>query len=157
MEKILESSYCVRFNDCDPFSHLNNSRYIDYFLNAREDHLKTYYQLDLADFAKKGIGWVVTAHEIQYLRPAMYNETICIQSALIELGPSNLVVEMIMLDAAKTTIKSILWSKLTCINLKTGKRSDHPEDFMEFAKGVLVSEIQFEEGLKVRVNDLLRR
>ena len=30
----------TRFSDCDPFGHLNNARYIDYFINAREDHLR---------------------------------------------------------------------------------------------------------------------
>ena len=29
----------VRFQDCDPFGHLNNARYIDYFLNARQDQI----------------------------------------------------------------------------------------------------------------------
>ena len=157
MEKILESNYCIRFNDCDPFSHLNNSRYLDYFLNAREDHLKTYYQLDLADFAKKGIGWVVTTHEIQYLRPARYNENICIQSALIEMGSSHLVVEMLMQDAEKTSLKAILWTTFTCINVKTGKREDHPTDFMDFAAKVLQSEIEFETGIKGRLTTLLRK
>ena len=53
----LQSFYTVRFSDCDPLRHLNNARYIDYMLNAREDHLKEHYQMDLADFYKKGTGW----------------------------------------------------------------------------------------------------
>ncbi|MEM8567925.1 MAG: thioesterase family protein, partial [Bacteroidota bacterium] len=36
--KTLESIHTIRFPDCDPFNHLNNARYIDYFINAREDH-----------------------------------------------------------------------------------------------------------------------
>jgi acyl-CoA thioester hydrolase len=43
MEKTPISFYTVRFNDCDPLGHLNNSKYIDYFLNAREDHLKEHF------------------------------------------------------------------------------------------------------------------
>jgi len=35
--KILQSTYQVRFQDSDPFRHLNNARYLDYFVNARED------------------------------------------------------------------------------------------------------------------------
>lgn len=41
--KELESIAVARFQDCDPFSHLNNARYIDYFLNAREDQLALFY------------------------------------------------------------------------------------------------------------------
>ena len=67
-----KTQYTVRFNDCDPFNHLNNSSYLDYMLNAREDHLKEFYNLNLKDFYAKGIGWVVVAHEIIYIRPASY-------------------------------------------------------------------------------------
>ena len=37
--KFWESKVLIRFSDCDPFNHLNNARYIDYFINAREDQL----------------------------------------------------------------------------------------------------------------------
>jgi acyl-CoA thioester hydrolase len=30
---ILESKAIIRFSDCDPFNHLNNSSYINYFFN----------------------------------------------------------------------------------------------------------------------------
>lgn len=36
-KKLLESKAKVRFHDCDPFNHLNNSRYIDYMVTARGD------------------------------------------------------------------------------------------------------------------------
>ena len=39
LEKTIESKVKIRFPDCDPFNHLNNSKYIDYIINAREDHL----------------------------------------------------------------------------------------------------------------------
>ncbi len=154
MEKILQSFYTVRFNDCDPFSHLNNSRYIDYFLNAREDHLKDYYQLELTDFAKKGIGWVVSSHEIQYARPALYNEKISIQSSVIELGDAHLVVEMLMQDENMKYTKALLWSRFTCINLKTGKKENHPEDFMAFARQVNLDTSGITQGIKGRLNEL---
>ncbi|WP_192348725.1 hypothetical protein [Algoriphagus sp. Y33] len=35
VEKIPESNSVIRFQDYDPFNHLNNARYIDYFINAR--------------------------------------------------------------------------------------------------------------------------
>ncbi len=33
--KLWESKVLIRFSDCDPFNHLNNARYIDYFINAQ--------------------------------------------------------------------------------------------------------------------------
>jgi YbgC/YbaW family acyl-CoA thioester hydrolase len=154
MEKLLQSFYTVRFSDCDPFGHLNNARYIDYFLNAREDHLRDYYQMKLSDFAKRGIGWVVSNHEIYYTRPALYNEKVSVQSSVIELGNAHLLVEMLMQDENSQYNKAIMWSAFTCINLKTGKKENHPEDFMEFAKQVVVNEIDMNEGIKGRLSKL---
>lgn len=150
----LQSFYCIRFNDCDPFGHLNNARYIDYLLNAREDHLKKYYRVDLREFALKGIGWVVSNHEIQYIRPANYNENVCIQSDLLELGDSHLLVEMLMFDEAVENLKAILWTKFTCINIKSGKRENHSADFMDFARQIPVSGADSKNGLKARIDSL---
>ena len=71
MEKFPQSFYPIRFNDCDPFGHLNNSKYIDYFLNAREDHLKEHYDIDLKVWAQQGQAFVVSAHEISDPVPAV--------------------------------------------------------------------------------------
>ncbi len=35
--EVLTSQAIIRFQDCDPYAHLNNGRYLDYFMNARED------------------------------------------------------------------------------------------------------------------------
>lgn len=51
--KELTSTAIIAFSDCDPFGHLNNARYIDYFLNAREQQIKEAYDLSLAEWAKK--------------------------------------------------------------------------------------------------------
>jgi YbgC/YbaW family acyl-CoA thioester hydrolase len=98
MEKTPASFYIIRFNDCDPLGHLNNSRYLDYFLNAREDHLRESYGVDLREWAQRGDAFVVHSHEIRYLRPALYNESVMIQSSLIGVGDSWLLVELLMYD-----------------------------------------------------------
>lgn len=150
----LKSVYTVRFNDCDPNGHLNNARYIDYLLNAREDHLKQYYQVTLPDFFKQGLGWVVRRHEIQYVRPAYYSEVVCIESRLIELGPSHLLVEMLMFDEQQSSLKAILWTDFTCIDVKTGRRKEHPDSFMEFARAMQLHDVNVQAGLPSRVQAL---
>ena len=117
MEKLLQSFYTIRFPDCDPFGHLNNSRYLDYLLNAREDHLRDGYQMDLAALYKEGLGWMVNSHQVQFLRPALYNERVCIRSCLIGAGESHLQVEMTMWDENIKTCKALLWTKFTHVNL----------------------------------------
>src|SRR6266567_8959917 len=111
METKPSTFYTVRFNDCDPLGHLNNSKYIDYFLNAREDHLKASYGIDLKEWASRGLGFVVSRHEIQYIRAVTYNETICIRSVLFGYGDNYLDVEMLMYDQDQQALKAILWSR----------------------------------------------
>jgi acyl-CoA thioester hydrolase len=136
MEKSPSSCYTVRFGDCDPFGHLNNARYVDYFLNAREDHLKNAYAMDLKDFYQQGLTWFVGGHEIQYLKPADYNETVRIETTLVKASPDLLLVEMVMTDQQQSHIKAVLWTRFIPVNIKTGKRENHTEDFMAFAKSV---------------------
>ncbi|MDP4264114.1 MAG: acyl-CoA thioesterase [Bacteroidota bacterium] len=132
MANYLQSFYSIRFGDCDPFSHLNNARYIDYLLNARQDHLRDYYQMDLADFYQKGRGWVVIQHEIVYLRPASFNELVCIRSGLLDAGPEHLKVEMLMLDSAQKQLKALMHTKFIPVSLTTGRKEPHTPEFMEF-------------------------
>ena len=136
MEKKPTSNYTIRFNDCDPFGHLNNARYIDYFLNAREDHLKNFYNLNLKDFYGQGLSWLVGSHEINYLKPASYNEIVSIQTSLLHANNNMLLVEMVMMDEQQSHIKSALWTKFIPVNIKTGKRENHPVEFMGFAKSI---------------------
>ena len=156
MQKQLKSTYIVRFNDCDPMGHLNNARYIDYMLNAREDHLRDAYQMTLDVFAKQGVAWVVTNHEIQYVRPVFYNEKVCIVSKLIEATDTQIRVEMLMYDEAAQQLKAALWTTFTHIHIKTGKREKHNPEFQQFLSGVLVKEVQTSQGLKVRLAELLQ-
>src|SRR6476660_1013929 len=136
METTPHSHYTIRFSDCDPFGHLNNARYIDYFLNAREDHLKTAYQMDLKSFYNQGLTWFVGGHEIAYLKPADYNELVMISSSLIETTPDSLLVEMIMTNSQQSHIKAVMHTRFIPVGLKSGKRENHPQDFLSFAQSV---------------------
>jgi YbgC/YbaW family acyl-CoA thioester hydrolase len=138
MEKFLKSFYSIRFSDCDPFRHLNNARYIDYFMNAREDHLRDHYKMDLATFYKNGTGWVVTAHEIAYLKPASFNEKVCIQTGLLQATADQLLVEMLMLNEKETELKAILHTLFTPVSLTTGKREAHSPSFMDFLSDKMI-------------------
>lgn len=144
----------IRFYDCDPFGHLNNARYLDYIMNAREIHLAKYYDFHLEKFYAQGWGWVVSSHEILFLRPAQFNETVFIQTSLIGATDSSFMVEGIMYDEHKSSMKALLWTKFTAINLKTGKRQAHQPEMVEFAANVLNKDVDVESGLAKRVQML---
>ena len=153
MEKFPQSVYTIRFNDCDPLGHLNNSKYLDYFLNAREDHLKEHYDIDLKEWVRQGHIFVVSQHEIRYLRPATYNESVIIRSSLIATGETWLQVEMAMFGEDRQ-LKAILWTIFTRIHPATGKRTPHPADFQPWIDQALVEGISVEKGLGARAESL---
>ncbi|MFM6926497.1 MAG: acyl-CoA thioesterase [Ferruginibacter sp.] len=155
MNKTPHSRYTIRFTDCDLFGHLNNGRYIDYLLNAREDHLKNEYGLDLTDFYKQGLSWLVAGHEISYIRPAAYNEQVNIKSALLKAEPGSLLVEMQMMDEQETHLKSLMWTKFIHVNVKSGRRENHTGTFMDFARSIEVSEVDTTKGYQHRLKQLI--
>lgn len=155
MNKTPHSFYTIRFTDCDLFGHLNNGRYIDYLLNAREDHLKKEYNLDLTDFYKQGLSWLVAAHEISYIRPAAYNERVSVMSAIIKLEPGSLLVEMLMMNEDHTHLKSLMWTRFIHVNVKSGKREKHTDTFMDFARSIEMNEVDLEKGYQYRLKEII--
>lgn len=136
-QKILSSTAVVRFSDCDPFNHLNNSKYIDYFLNAREDQLIAYYDFNLFEYTKQtGCGWVVSQHEIAYIKPAFTMEKVILESVLIRWGEKEIHVEFRMWDEKKTHIKSLMWTKFFHYNFTTRKSEAHSKEITERFKQV---------------------
>lgn len=138
MEKILKTKRKIRFQDCDPFNHLNNSKYLDYFINAREDQIAESYGLDVFKFLKtSSISWVVLANQISYIKPALTMETVLIESQLIQYTDKILLVEMKMLNEDETELKALLWTKFIHFNIKTQKIASHSADLMELFENVV--------------------
>ncbi len=148
MKKILTSITKVRFQDCDPFNHLNNSKYIDYFINAREDQLLENYNLDIFRIAdQESISWVVSASQICYLRPAFTMESILIDSQLIAYTSKSLMVELRMWDEKQSKLKSMLWTNFVHYNLRTQKPMDHSAELSKLFGDILlpVEQTTFED------------
>ncbi len=153
--KELESTALVRFQDCDPFGHLNNARYIDYFMNARQDQLARDYNFNLFGFSRQtNEGWVVSKTQIAYLAPALLMEEVVIRTCLIHMTGSTLVVEGLMLNREGTQLKAAAWVEFTFVSLATGRRSTHTEDFMRTFGAVVVDGIYDPHGFNPRVEAL---
>src|SRR5215510_10724033 len=121
-----ESSALIRFQDCDPFGHLNNARYIDYFFNARQDHLAKFYDFHIFEHGKTpGENWVVTKTQIAYLFPAQVSEEVLIKTHLVHFTESTIVVEGIMFDKNMKRPKAVIWTEFTYVSLTTGRTKQH--------------------------------
>ena len=146
--KILESRTKIRFQDCDPFNHLNNAAYLNYLINAREDQLIDNYDIDIYKMARKnGISWVVGSNQIAYLKPAFLMEEVIIESQLLQFDNSQLLVELKMLNSSKTEVKAVMWSSFVHFNLLRQTREVHSEEFMKLFQAVVspVEEKFFEQ------------
>jgi len=134
-KQILSSTATIRFQDCDPFRHLNNARYVDYMLNAREDQVYEAYGLKIYDLAvKRKLGWVVSTSQTAFFRPALPFEKVILESQAFEYSPYNLKVELRMYDEHRKQLKAFIWMDFVFIDLKTGKVTAHTDDLMEIFK-----------------------
>jgi acyl-CoA thioester hydrolase len=151
MNKILESKTKVRFQDCDPFNHLNNAKYIDYLINAREDQLIEKFDLDIYKIAfTEGVGWVTGSNQISYLRPALTMEVVTIQSQLIRYTTKSILVELRMFNEDKTELKCIMWYKFVHLDMKTKRSIEYSKKYIDLFESVLLSvdEKIFEDRIK---------
>jgi acyl-CoA thioester hydrolase len=100
-------------------------------MNAREDQIRKYYDLDLYDLAKtRQIGWVVTQSQISYITPAQIMEKVQISTQLILFTPKSLLVEFRMMDEHRSRLKSMMWTKFVHVDLKTQKSKVHSDDLL---------------------------
>ena len=127
MKKLtLESTATIRFQDCDPMGHLNNGKYINLMLNAREDQVKLAYDLDIYDIMKsEGKAWVVAKSEILYKRPANLMEKVRIRTQMIDSSSKHIKIELVMTDINNTHIKALLYVTFVHIDLQTKRSTVH--------------------------------
>lgn len=153
-EKYPESHFVIRFQDCDAFGHLNNAAFIRYFINAREDHLRTFYGFNLYEHARNTQeNWFVTRHEISYIRPAALGENVLIRTALIRVSDRDLTVEGAMYDAAGRKLKAVQWTTFRYVDLGRGRSIPHPSDVAALLDDILIDEGET-QNLDARVQEL---
>ena len=138
-QHILSSTTKIRFQDCDPYGHLNNSKYIDYMINVREDHLINEYDLNVFLMAhEQKRSWIVGQNEIAYLKPSLIMEKVVIQTRLIDYTERYVQAEMVMYNADKTQVKAVLWTRFFHFDFAMGRAVSHSEKLMELFKEVHV-------------------
>ena len=146
--KVLISSTKIRFQDCDPFNHLNNGRYIDYYINQREDQVLEAYGIDIFKMIREqDLGWVVSNTQLAYIKPVFTMEEIVFESQLLNYSPKHLQIEMRMYNKDKTQLKSACWMSFVHFNISKNKVENHSQDLLDLFAQVMnpVKETTFEE------------
>lgn len=150
--KTLESQTRIQYHDCDPFNHLNNSRYIDYLMGTRTEQLLNHYGFNTAELAQQqNIGWVTALTQISYFYPASWMEIVTIETRLIQYSEGSVLFEAIMWDENKSKLKAVMWSKLVHFDIKEQRSKKHSEELMQLFQQVIhpLEQINsFEDRLK---------
>lgn len=137
----------IRFQDCDPFGHLNNARYMDYFLEARSEHLRETANFDFYEYgSSSGKSWVVSKVETQYLEPVKQNDVVKIVTRLIKLTPATIHNEYLLLDKEGNRLKAVLRAQLSFIDLQKGRPVRHDQEMMSFLGSFIFDEPGLEGG-----------
>ena len=151
MENEVSKTVKIRFVDCDPLGHLNNVRYLDYMLNAREDHVEDFYGFTYEEHSKKtGCTWVTIQNEIAYLKEVKYNTRVLITSKTIDIQDRTSTVEILMKSLDGKTVYAVFWLSVIYFNLKTRKSEIQPKELVDqFSKHfVQLEEKDFQARVK---------
>ncbi|MDO4224407.1 MAG: acyl-CoA thioesterase [Bergeyella zoohelcum] len=153
MKKEVTTTVPVRFADCDPLGHLNNVKYLEYMLNAREDHIQEFFGYTYEEFAKKtGCTWVAIQNEIAYLREVRYGTKVKVSSKTILLDERTSKVEILMKSEDEKIIHAVLWITVIYFNLMT-RKSEIISDDLRKEWGPFVVDLE-EKDFQQRANVL---
>ena len=129
MKNEISTTVKVRFADCDPLGHLNNVKYLEYMLDAREDHVEDFYGFTYEEYTKKtGCSWITVQNEIAYLKEVRYNNKVIISSKTIDVQDRTAKVELLMKSEDEKTIHAVFWLTVIYFNLKLRKSESHPQE-----------------------------
>lgn len=156
--QVTENLVSIRFTDCDPLGHLNNGRYIDYFVNGRDFQMEKHYGVHLAKHkVKTNETYVVKRHQIAYVRPAVLREQVLIRAMLLGFGDDWTFVESQMLDENGQSLKAMMWSEFNYVNVRNGRRVRQPEWILEILRATVTSLESYDRrDFEGRLSDLQR-
>ena len=83
-----EKTFEIAWGDMDALGHVNNSRYFDYFQEARIEWLRT-IKIDMTG----PTGPVVIQVSATFLKPVVYPATITLRSSLHSIGTSSVLMD----------------------------------------------------------------
>lgn len=139
MNKEIATEVKIRFSDCDPIGHLNNVKYLEYMLNAREDHVEEFYGFTYEEYARKtGCTWIAVQNDIAYLKEVRANSKVIITSKTVEVADLTATVEILMKSRDQKTFFAVLWIKVIYFNMKSRRAEVQPEDIKALFQKYLV-------------------
>ncbi len=89
----------VRFNDLDPYGHVNNTNYLDFMEYARTCSFDDM----VAEGLKTGIWYIVASIGINYKKPILFGEDVYVKVWVSEAKGAKFTIKYIMHDGRGKT------------------------------------------------------
>jgi len=123
--KTHETKLVVRYSETDQMGRVYYSRYLEWFELGRAEHLKA-VGFPYSEMEKQGLYLVVADTYIKYIKPAKYEETITVKTAIKEVNKASVVFEYEVVNEKKEMLATGN-SKLVAVT-KDGKVTSIPDD-----------------------------
>jgi len=119
----------VRGYHLDMYQHVNNARYLEFLEEARWDFIES--KINLKEWKKKGLGFVVAKIDINYRKPASLDQVIEIKSQISRMNIKSATIEQsIYLENTDTLIANADVT-FVIVNIKTGKTVPLEGEFLQ--------------------------
>lgn len=122
----------VRGYHLDMYQHVNNARYLEFLEEARWHYVES--KLDLQEWIKDGLGFVVVNININYRKPASLNQILEIKSEMSKISlKSATIKQQIFLDGTTILIADAMVT-FVIVDIHSGKAVPLEGKIMEVLK-----------------------
>jgi thioesterase-3 len=109
----------VRGYHLDVYGHVNNARYLEFLEEARWAAVEK--SMDLQALSREGYAFTVVNININYRRPAVLNEMLCVETELTRCGERSAVIhQVVKLKGTETVVAD---ADVTFVMFDTGKQT----------------------------------
>ena len=126
-----ETEYRVRPDDIDLFKHVHNSRYFDYVMAARYEHMERFYGMGMEKFMEHGYGWVVKTAYVDYKRALIMGEYFTVKTGIETIDERGCRVKFSITSKSTGKLCADGWFDYVMIDMTTGKGIKIPADIIE--------------------------
>jgi len=124
-----KTTHQARFEEIDPFGHMNTNHYLTYFMEHRWIGHRQSLNLDLKGMMRFPVEPHVRKADIEFIKPVMGDQEFTVESWLSEAEEGACTVSCTMVNANDTLLATCKFY-IVCVEKKTRKPSKWPETLL---------------------------
>lgn len=124
----------IRGYHMDLFGHVNNARYLEFLEEARWAAFEK--TVDLQELARKGWAFTVVNININYRRPALMNDVICVETEVTQWGRRSAVIQQTVKHKGTGTVLADAAVTFVIVDIHKQKTAVLEGELLGLLKGV---------------------